>query len=152
MWRSIYVWFAYRLGLDPRGLFAFWDGWRWRYADPLAVARVLWSVPDFDSGKSRELIASESGTLVVQGYAEIGRVVRHAFQVRPAEQGGLTDLECETLLARFEHYLGDLKKNGRPGQTSAQFTVPRPSLDSLTNPELDCGSTAIDSSSESPLL
>lgn len=128
MLRSFLNLVAYALGLDPRGIFAFWDGRRWRYADPMVVARRLWSIPEFDSDKSRELIASGVGTLIVQGFEEIGDATRTAFGVRSAESGGLTDIECDRLLARFELYLGDLKKNGSLGQTSQGFTVPTVSL------------------------
>lgn len=128
VFRSLLIWLAYRVGLDPRGLFAFHDGRRWRYVDPMAVARALWSIPDFDSTKSRQMINSNVGTLVAQGYQEIAVAVRQAFQVKAAEDGGLTEVECDTLLFMFELYLGELKKNGSPTQTSGQFTVPTVSL------------------------
>ena len=134
MLRSILFWLAYAIGLDPRGLFVFFDGRRWRHADPMVLARRLWSISGFESDKSRELLRSDQGALKAQGFAEIARAVQKAFSVYEVEHGGLTEIECEALLDRFETYLGELKKNGSPGQTSAQFTVPNVSLDGLVDP------------------
>ncbi len=122
MLRSVFIWILYRLGADPRGLFSFHDGARWRYIDPMSAARSLWSIPGFDSDKSRELINSGNGMLMAQGFAEISAVVRKVFSVGLAEQGGLTELECRELLDRFELYLGAVKKNGNPGLTSQPAT------------------------------
>ncbi len=111
----------------------------------MVVARALWSISEFDADKSRELIAKGIGTLVTQGYEDIAEAVRIAFQVASAEDGGLTEVECEQLHARFELYLGDLKKNGSPSQNMGTYTVPTVSLPA---PSLDDASpTSVSSAS-----
>lgn len=138
-----WYWLAYQLGMDPRGLFAYHDGRRWRYGDPIVMARAIWSIPNFDPEQSRQLILSDVGATKLLGFAEIASGVRIAWKINPSEEGGLTDLECEQLLTRFEIYLGDLKKNGSPGPTSQPFMVPDVSQFEVTNPALDSGSTSI---------
>lgn len=139
---TIWIRFLQALGFDPRGLFAYYDG-RWnRRADPMVVARRLWSVNvskeispgvfapmPFESMDSLKLIKSGVGTQIQQGYAEIAQATRYAFQLRPFEQGGLSEHECETLLERYEDWMGDVKKNGSgtpisPSGTDAPVVIP----------------------------
>ena len=150
MIRRILFWLAYALGLDPRGLFCFWDGKRWRRSDPMVLARRLWSIDNFDQDESRRRTTDDAGAVKLQGFGELADAVRIAFVINDVDNGGLTDLECEQLLTRFESYLGDLKKNGSPGPTSLLFTVPSVLPDGLTSVALDSGSMSIDSSLELP--
>jgi len=156
MLRSLLTWILYRLGADPRGLFSFHDGRRWRYVDPMEAARTLWSLPGFESDKSRELIASGVGTLMAQGFAEIATAVRSVFDVAPASQGGLTELECRELLDRFEFYLGAVKKNGSPGRISSDATETQQSFQvpDVSGTKLVSGSglTSDASNSASPVM
>lgn len=124
----LWLWFLQCLGFDPRGIFRYWDGKRYRNGDPMEMARNLWSVnitrqlapgipgieEPFDSAVSRKLIASGIGMQIQQGYAEVDYAVRTAWGIQPLSQGGLTEEECDRLLLRFERYLGDVKKNGNP--------------------------------------
>lgn len=142
MFRSLLNWILYAIGLDPRGLFPVWDGRKWLYVDPIAVARELWAIPGFESDKSRELIASGIGTLMAQGYSEIANATRIAFSLRDPLHGGLSEMECDRLLLRFEQYLGDVKKNGVPKLTSAPYTGEIPVPPPIPKPSLDYGSTS----------
>jgi hypothetical protein len=132
----------------------------------MVVARRLWSVsvkqtpmpgmtsPDvaFDVDVSRKLIASGIGSQIQQGYSEIAQAIRESFQIPDLEQGGLTEIECDELLEKFNRYLGDVKKNGSGSPISS------PSMDSTqaeaspTNSELGSGSTSTDSNYAQPEL
>ncbi len=164
MLRTLWIWILQCLGFDPRGIFSFHDGFRWRRVDPMVVARRLWSVsvkqaeipgltsPDvaFDMDTSRKLIASGIGSQIQQGYAEISQAVREAFQIPDLEQGGLTEIECDELLGKFNTYLGDVKKNGSGKPISSPSTDSIPAEESATSSESDSGSTSTDSNSGQP--
>jgi hypothetical protein len=139
MFYRLWIWIAYFLGIDPRGIFVYFDGRRHRHADPMVMARAIWSIPGFDPDVSRQLISSDVGATKLLGFEQIAVAVRDAWSISSAEDGGLTDLECFQLLARFDDYLGDLKKSGSPGPTLPHFTVPDVSQIEVTNPALDCG-------------
>ena len=164
MFRAIWIWCLQCFGFDPRGIFVFHDGRRWRHEDPIVIARRLWSVMlaqenlfptlgdmvlppvPFDADESRKLIASGIGDDMQRGYSEIARAVRQACQVKELSEGGLTELECAQLLDRFEAYLGDVKKNGSGSPISLRATeLP---AESPTNSGSDSGSTSTDSSLE----
>lgn len=155
MLRRLTIWFLQRLGFDPRGLFSFYDGRRYRHGDPMKIARKLWSAQvvkevtlgqyapmPFESVESRQRIKSGVGTQIQQGYAEIEEAVRYAFDLKPFEKGGLSENECEQLLGRFEDYLGDVKKNGSKTPISADGTVDL--AGNATNSGSDGGSTSTD--------
>lgn len=174
----LWIWFLQCLGFDPRGLFAYFDGQRIRHVDPIVIARELWSVkikqsekiPDvnglpnvssltmtmavpelpFDAAESRKLIATGIGTQMAQGYDEIAQAVRIAFNVRPLNAGGLSELECSTLLDRFEDYLGDVKKNGSGKPIKSPSTDSLPEDEFSTSNESGFGSISTDSNSEQP--
>jgi hypothetical protein len=116
----------------------------------MVLARRLWSIDNFDQDESRRRTTDDAGAVKLQGFGELADAVRIAFVINDVDNGGLTDLECEQLLTRFESYLGDLKKNGSPGPTSLLFTVPSVLPDGLTSVALDSGSMSIDSSLELP--
>jgi len=156
MLRRLIIWILQCLGFDPRGIFSFWDGKRWRHADPFVVARKLWAVeiPDnaipnikgplvpFESESSRRLIQSGIGSQIERGYSEVSSAVRAAFGVVPLREGGLTEAECDDLLQRFENYMGDVKKNGSGSPTSPLSTDSTEK--STTNSGSAAGSTSTD--------
>jgi len=168
MLHSITVWFLQCLGFDPRGIFSFHDGRRYRHVDPIEVARRLWAVTieqqpfqqmpglprvagmeapplPFDANSARRLIASGNGEEVQQGYSEMAQAARQAFLVKSYDEGGLTELECANLIDRFELYLGDVKKNASGSPISSASTGS--TKKSPTSSESGSGSTSIDSSS-----
>lgn len=154
MFRSFWIWFLQCLGQDPRGIFSFWDGRRWRHSDPIVIARKLWSVVidgmPFDSDASRDLIRTNIGTQLQKGYLDTSFAVCEAFDILPLAAGGLTELECAQLLDRFEDYLGDVKKNGNgkpimsPSSDASQENV-LPIIN-----ESAFGSTSTENDSDSP--
>lgn len=153
----LWIFILQALGFNPRGLFIFWDGRRYRRVDPMVIARNLWAAQvakevspgkfepmPFESLESLKLVKSAVGTKIQQGYAEIAEAVREAFELRHFENGGLSENECQLLLARFEDYLGDVKKNGSNSPTGSDSTNASPD-GSATNSNSDSGSTSTDS-------
>lgn len=162
MFRAIWLYLLQCLGFDPRGIFRYWNGSNWCNADPMDLTRRLWSVeieqrerPEiacpalpFDSGKSRKLIRSGNGIWIVRGYAEVAEAVREAFQIKAFDNGGLNEVECDQLLARFEAYQGDLKKNISPSPISPTNT--ESNGESATNADSLSGSSSTEKCYEVP--
>lgn len=139
IWRLMAIW----LGRRTREIFRFWDGRRWRYADPLAVARALENNERFDWTTHPALTATgDLDALKVTADA-----VREAFAL-PLFDGrhGLTEGECLSLLADFTDYLDSLKKNTSP---SPMWPVSTASDDpSPTKSSSDSGSTVTEATPE----
>lgn len=130
----------------------FFDGRRWRSADPLAIARAFFTHPSFDWDETPELLRTGVATVQLEAFRVIGVAVRDVFGIRPLDQGGLSDRECLDLLAEFRQYLGDVKKNGNLFQISQASTDPllQDELPIPTRPDLGSGSTPIEPSPERP--
>lgn len=127
----------------------------------MVVARRLWEVniskeispgvmlpTPFESFESLKLVKSGVGTQIQQGYAEIAQATRYAFQLRPFEKGGLSEDECQKLLARFEDWMGDVKKNGSKTAKSSSGTDDPEG--SVTNSDSAGGSTATETGTPIP--
>lgn len=112
MWTRFRFWVLTRLSLDPRGVFRFFDGRRWRTVDPLTAARAFLSHPKFDWDETPQLLAVPRATEQLTTVQVIDAAVREVFQIPAFAAGGLTELECVDLLSKFRLYLGDVKKNG----------------------------------------
>lgn len=146
MWTRFSLWLLTRLGRDPRGLFTFFDGRRWRSVDPLAVARAFFTHRNFDWDETPELLRSGVATVQLEAFRVIGEAVREVFAMKPVDQGGLSDLECLDLLTSFRQYLGDVKKNGNLFPTLPDSTE-SPCSEGLpipTRPDWVYGSTTIE--------
>ncbi|MBS0205005.1 MAG: hypothetical protein JSS49_19025 [Planctomycetes bacterium] len=152
MWTRFWLWLQTRLGQDPRGLFVYFDGRRWRSADPLQLARQLFTHPEFDWDETPQLLLTARASIQLEAFRIIGDAVRTAFRIDPVERGGLTDRECLDLLTAFRTYLGDVKKNGSLFPTSLVFTELNAAVGSTTKPVSDCGSTPTEPSSGPPGL
>lgn len=135
--------FLTRLFTDRyRKIFNFWDGRRWRRADPMVVARLYDEADGFSWDETPQMAyAGDSDALVT-----LANTTRHAFDL-PVYDGrnGLTELELMDLTGQFVGYLFDLKKNISDSQTSPEPTEPQPSADSVTSSE-----SAFTSTSDAP--
>jgi hypothetical protein len=154
MWTRFVCWALTMLGRDPRGLFCFHDGLRWRHADPLVVARGFWTHPSFDWDETPKLLQSGNSSIQLQAFQSIAVAVRDVFCVRELSEGGLSEQECLDLLSSFRQYLGDVKKNGSLFPTSVEPTasVPWDDLPIPTRPGSGNGSVAVEPEAEPPGL
>lgn len=150
MWTRFWQWLLTRLGQDPRGLFVFFDGHRWRVIDPLQAARDLFSHPEFDWDETPKMLMTGQATVELEAFRLIGSAVRTVFGIPTVESGGLTERECLDLLTGFRQYLGDVKKNGSLFQTSSDSTEQHSADGSPTKPASDSGLTAAEPSCEPP--
>lgn len=111
MMRSLWFFILCCLGADPRTIFRFWDGRRWRNADPLEVTRRLYSVANFHPEETPLMLDNENPQIVAETSGQVAAAVQYAFGVKPLSSGGLTETECIELLGAFHEYMGTLKKN-----------------------------------------
>lgn len=147
MWRFLsYLWMV-SFGRKERGIFRFWDGRRWRTADPIPTWRALADDPEFLAETHLTLV--DGGDLESVGI--VGRAVRRAFGVPEFNQGGLTERQCVDLLESYYSFIDSLKKKQDTLSTSPSPTVPPSSAESTTPPAADCFSTSSEPKPDSPL-
>lgn len=139
MWFRLWLWVQRQLGADPRTIFRFWDGRRWRAVDPIPVYRALCETPGFHPEESLEALRGPDESLVLDATKTVSEAVRSAFDIKPLDAGGLTETECLSLYADFREYLGPLKKSTGPNLSSLATTAPQFSVPSPTNVELVSG-------------
>jgi hypothetical protein len=99
-----------------RAIFKFRDGRRRRRADPLAVWRRLWT--DAEVNLERDLQDAFDPDLPdtesLAAMKNLADLTRRAFALPTFEQGGLTEVECQNLLADFLTYMASVKKKVQP--------------------------------------
>lgn len=117
-------------GGDPRGLFRFHDGSRWRCVDPFPVLRSFLTSDKFDWDETLKLLETHNLPIQLESLQLIGQTVRTAF-VAPE----LTETECLALLTKFRGYLGHIKKNGSLFPTSPDSTEQPSSVESPARPD-----------------
>lgn len=117
-WLSFLSW----RGGDPRGLFRFHDGTRWRVVDPFPVLRAMLTDDKFDWDDTLKLLETHNLTIQLESLQLVGNAVRTAFAAPE-----LTETECLALFTKFRAYLGHVKKNGSLFPISPDSTASRPS-------------------------
>lgn len=111
MLARFWLWVLSFLGLDPRGIFVFYDGRRWRRVDPFVIYRAIYEVDGFDPDTSLAKLNQGETRQKLKQIAIVADAVRRVFQVNTLNGGGLTDLECADLLSDFFEFADDLKKS-----------------------------------------
>lgn len=148
MWQRLWFRFLQIIGRDPRGIFHYWDGQRWRNGDPIVLTRSLMSHPVFDWDADPVKIADPDPAVSMPAIEMVSNTVREIFDIPHFVNGGLTETELCQLLWAFQTYLATLKKNGSGPQTSPPPTEPMPRFPGdgfITRPESDSGSTPSES-------
>lgn len=143
---------------DRRDIFRYWDGKRYRYADPLVVWQKLWSDTTVDPNIDFQLatgIDSDGNSVEYESDAErrVLEMIRNLFGVRQWTESeyGLTVRETFTLMWEFLRYINDLKKKHAPLRIPSQPSDSKSSEEeSITPPEPDLSSTPTESTGEDP--
>lgn len=145
-------WLRTKLINRRRAIYRYWDGKRFRRADPMVLYRSLMSHPKFDLSTHPQFIDEnqEDRDITLSAIRDVFGV--KAFDGLTGE--GLTEEETVQLLWAFVSYCTAKKKSVSPSPTSPPATESNPSgpqreeLD--TTSPLDCGSTSPDPKSVSP--
>lgn len=110
-----------RQGRPKRKIFAYHDGVRRRWADPIAIWRAIESDPEFDPTRHFGEMDRGEG----ESFEIAGRMARRAFSLPAYDDRtgkGLTEFEAMSLLWRFIAYSEELKKNIEPPPTAPSPT------------------------------
>lgn len=127
-----------RRRIERRDIFRYWDGTRWRYADPLTAWAQLWSDPACNLKDT--LPGAMRGDL--EDAAEIAALSRRVFKLDTFDgTSGATQLEALDVLYELLAFMGNLKKKREPSATTSAPT------DSISSPETSTTPRAADSSS-----
>lgn len=134
---------------NRREIFVFWDGVRTRRVDPWAVYRATREYPDFSWDitipmLTGEVIPGDTNDLASRSKAMMhaASCARNVFSLPSFENGGLTELECLSLLLHFDAYCFGVKKNGNEKQSSPSSVESTPEA---TREDSACGSTGMQS-------
>jgi hypothetical protein len=144
------IWLWQCLGYDVRGIFVFWDGRRWKRADPMVALQRLYEIPDFNPDETPLMLSAADPHVRMKTAAHIASAVQTAFGLRTLADGGLTILESVSLLASFDEYMTGLKKSTGLEPTSPTPMEPPVSAESATKNESDSGSTSIEPQTAQP--
>jgi len=102
-----------------RFIFAYWNGQKIVKGDPMVLWRSLQQHEDYREDDFK-LIQVEALRNKIIG--KLSGVVREVFNIKPAEEGGLTELECLDTLRAYIEYSGFQKKSGEETQTLPSTT------------------------------
>lgn len=132
---------------DERGLFRYYNGVRWRVVCPITAWNCLFRSQTFSFEKHIPMLQiAEERLEAAQATAE---AVREAFDIPDLNDGGLSTLQCVTLLNDFLAWMEVQKKNSNPTPISPTPTI-APSLEPSPPPNAwDSGLTAIERSNAS---
>ncbi len=105
-----------------RAIFPYWDGQKWRTADPITIYRAIKSHPDFNLERHPEMhdAGDDEATLICL------KAARDIFGVKSLQEGGLTETETIDLLGAYFEWISDVKKNISTSLTSPELMVSPP--------------------------
>lgn len=112
MLTRFWLWLLQRLGFNPHNLFVYFDGRRWRTADPLVVTRDFMTLPGFDWDEIVSQLRVANAIEQLHHVGNISRAVRKVLSIPEHADGGLTEIQCFDLFGTFRNLMGDVKKNG----------------------------------------
>lgn len=125
------------------------------YADPLVLWKKLMEKGPELIARMKVAFSESKGN--IKSHSELVKQIQEAFEVKPYEEGGLTQPETIDLLNHFMVYMGRLKKNSSDYPTGPEEgtsgTSVSPSPDSPPTPNTsDSASTTNEPSTEVPPL
>lgn len=135
--------------VERRDIFTYWNGRRYRKADPFAIYRGLATHPTFDWEADPPMLSVPDIDAVLEASLKIATAIRDVFDIPPVDQGGLTERECADLLKQYCAYQYAVKKNIKPSPTPSVPTAEATS-ESATRPNSGSTSTENVKTSDSP--
>lgn len=131
-----------------RAIFRYWDGQRWRAADPIEIYRGIKQHPEFNIDRHPQLhdAGDDDATRICL------QATRDVFGVKPFAEGGLTETETIEVLGTYFDWIQRVKKNGSGPPILPEPTVSPPhcGMDPGSK-SADCSSTSAAPNSEGPL-
>lgn len=113
-------WLFRRILNNHRMLFRYWNGIRYVSADPFVITRAMLNTTTFDVENDLKKINIPDARVISSTIEVIAKGVREIFSIPPFEKGGLTELECISLLFSFNDFMDRVKKNGALNPISSQ--------------------------------
>lgn len=147
MFVRIFNWLRGRAARQRRTLFEFWDGKRFRLADPWPIYRQIYSDDEFVIGGGPDNPADMLAAATALDEPEFSKAVacaRRAFKVEPLDdrgRGGLTETETFALMIDFLEWCDELVKKN----------VGLPTLSPPTEPSASTGPGCPEPATNSPL-
>ena len=126
-----------------RLIYQFFDGQVLRAVDPMEMYKKVSPKLGIIAADSKALKVPES-KFAKDAHTRLIALIRELFEIKPLNQGGLTELET---LAVFDHWWDftcTVKKNSSPSPTDAEATLP--STPSATEEAKDSGTWNISDS------
>ena len=108
-----------------RGLFRYFNGYRYVYGDPIEIQELLDTDAHYIASKHPEL-ATQDGPAGSEAYQVCLSAYRRAFNLRkydPQTRKGLTNAEIDQLVILFYTFVEALKKNIEDSPMPSQFTA-----------------------------
>lgn len=163
-WLSAALQRAKSLFRSKRDIFKFWDGRKWRYADPIVLDRKLnaacpeWQdvitflrIPEVASPVPMpEHVLADARVKQAGAIMKLADVVCAVFDVAPLDVigNGMTEAARLLLLAKFLNFCNAIREEAVPLQTSSE--QPATSARSTTAPSVASTSTESVSASSTP--
>ena len=122
---------------EERHIYSYFDGTKVRKVDPMLLykaKRRKWT----DITIAWKLAGSISSQ-AMKGQENLILLIRQVFDVKPLDEGGLTEVECVELLTHFVKYCDELQKKTPlfPMLSSYQWSPPNSSSDQEGSPTVD---------------
>lgn len=135
-----------------RAIYTYWNGKDFTVVDPLPLyKKVMAKGPELSVDIKVSMSPSKDST---KAHGRLIESLREIFNIKPFEEGGLTEAECQALLEHFMDFTANIKKNSSNSQTSRETTSPGtvPSQEEsqpISNGS-DSGSTEPDNTTDPP--
>lgn len=131
-----------------RAIFRYWDGQKFRCADPITLWRAIKAHPRFNLENHPVMhdAGDDEATLICL------EATRDIFGVKPVEAGGLTEIQTLDLLGSYFDWVHEVKKNI---SSSVTLSAPTPASGpfcgmEVTNSSAEPSSTCAAPSSAAP--
>ena len=127
LWQAVAIFFSVKSKKKiTREIYEYFDGIQKRQADPLVLYRKI--LENDHCNLRDDLAAMADGDW--EALDRIIRLIRETFGIKPLEEGGLTQYECDELLGDFLHYITIVKKKRKASRTRSPRSASESSTES----------------------